>query len=78
MSRPHAVLAERRIVSRRWVVDHPITGAAEPARLEAALAGPDLGGTVTVHVVRGVDELDLVVTFETGDDTEPTDEGTGG
>ena len=60
------------------------TAIAGPSDLEAALADPDLATTVTVHIVRGADELDLVVTFdaETGgaDDgtTEdaPTDGGT--
>jgi serine protease Do len=53
-----------------------------PADLEAALADPALGTEVTVHVVRGAEELDLTVTFaedggeEGGDDTPedaPTD-----
>ena len=34
-----------------------------PADLEAALADPALGTEVTVHVVRGAEELDLTVTF---------------
>jgi len=56
-----------------------------PTDLEAALAAPDLGTTVTVHVVRGADELDLVVTFPDADgpadpadetpEDAPTDEG---
>jgi serine protease Do len=47
-----------------------------PDDLEAALADPDLGTVVTVHVVRGSDELDLTVTFDTPADTPedaPTD-----
>lgn len=47
------------------------TAVGGPADLEAALAAPDLGTTVTIHVVRGTDELDLVVTFEATDG--PTD-----
>ena len=52
--------------------DTPIGG---PGDLEVALAAPDLGPTVTVHVVRGSDELDLVVTFEAGEGPSdaPTD-----
>lgn len=46
---------------------------AGPPDLEAALADPDLATTVTVHVVRGSDELDLVVTFGAEDDDQPTD-----
>jgi serine protease Do len=56
---------------------------AGPADLEAALADPALGTEVTVHVIRGAEELDLTVTFaedggddEGGDDTPedaPTD-----
>lgn len=45
-----------------------------PAELEAALADPDLPGSVPVHLVRGADELDVVVTF----DAEPgPDDATG-
>lgn len=44
-----------------------------PSDLETALAAPDLGNTVGVHLVRGTDELDLVVTFE-ADDAGPADE----
>lgn len=40
------------------------TAVAGPEDLEAALAAPGLGASVTVHAVRGTDELDLVVTFE--------------
>ncbi len=47
------------------------TAVGGPADLETALAAPDLGATVTVHVVRGTDELDLVVTFDA--DEGPTD-----
>ncbi len=43
--------------------DRPVAG---PPDLESALARPDLGPTVTVHVVRGSDELDLAVTFDDG------------
>ena len=52
------------------------TAIAGPADLEVALADPDLGPTVTVHVVRGSDELDLVVTFDDGDGPSdaPSDE----
>jgi serine protease Do len=46
---------------------------ATPTDLEAVLAGPDLPATVTVHVVRGSDELDLAVTFD-DDGAPPTDE----
>ena len=55
---------------------------AGPADLEGALADPDLGTEVTIHVVRGAEELDLTVTFaedgedDGGDDTPedaPTD-----
>ena len=54
------------------------TAVNGPSDLEVALADPDLGATVTVHVVRGSDELDLVVTFETGDTPAdaPSDEST--
>jgi S1-C subfamily serine protease len=47
-----------------------------PSDLEAALAAPELGTTVTVHVVRGTDERDVAVTFETPE-PGPTDETTG-
>jgi serine protease Do len=40
------------------------TAVASPTDLEAVLARPDLPATVTVHVVRGGDELDLAVTFD--------------
>jgi serine protease Do len=46
---------------------------ASPTDLEAVLARPDLPATVTVHVVRGGDELDLAVTFEDGG-AGPSDE----
>lgn len=53
------------------------TAIAGPPDLEAALADPDLATTVTLHVVRGSDELDLVVTFDDETPEEaPTDEGT--
>ena len=39
---------------------------ATTADLEAALAALDAAATVTVHVVRGADELDLEVTFPAG------------
>jgi serine protease Do len=51
----------------------------DPGDLEAALAAPELGSTVTVHVVRGTDELDLTVTFapaDAGPADEPSDEPT--
>jgi serine protease Do len=56
----------------------PIAG---PTDLEVALARPDLAATVTVHVVRGSDEVDLAVTFDDGgpsdadgpDDTDEAD-----
>ncbi len=42
---------------------------AGPADLEGALADPALGTEVTIHVVRGAEELDLTVTFaEDGED----------
>jgi serine protease Do len=44
------------------------TAVSSPEDLEAALATSTLGSTVTVHVVRGTDELDLVVTFDEPDD----------
>jgi len=50
--------------------DTAVTG---PSDLEAALADPDLASTVTVHVVRGSDELDLVVTFDTEPEDQPAD-----
>ena len=50
------------------------TAVAGPSDLEAALADPDLASTVTVHVVRGSDELDLVVTFDTEPEDQPADE----
>jgi serine protease Do len=62
------------------------TAVASPTDLEAVLAQPDLPATVTVHVVRGGDELDLAVTFDdeasAGTSTDapadaPTDEGGG-
>jgi serine protease Do len=40
------------------------TAVSGPEDLEAALAASTLGASVTVHVVRGTDELDLVVTFD--------------
>jgi S1-C subfamily serine protease len=56
---------------------------AGPTDLEAVLARPDLGATVTVHVVRGGDELDLTVTFDDdlagGDVADaPTDDAAAG
>jgi len=45
---------------------------SSPGDLEAALARADLGDTATAHVVRGSDELDLVVTF--GDGPAPADD----
>lgn len=62
------------------VGDTPI---ASPSDLEAALADPGLGVTVTVHVVRGSDEHDLVVTFDDdepgpGDEPGPQDEAADG
>ncbi|HEX6570040.1 MAG TPA: PDZ domain-containing protein, partial [Acidimicrobiales bacterium] len=44
---------------------------AGPTDLETALAAPDLATSVTVHVVRGADELDLTVTFDAGPDAGP-------
>ncbi|HKY67585.1 MAG TPA: PDZ domain-containing protein, partial [Acidimicrobiales bacterium] len=44
---------------------------ASPSDLEAALAALSPGATVTVHVVRGADELDVEVTFPPADG--PTD-----
>jgi len=43
---------------------------ADPAGLEAALAGVEPGATVTVHVVRGSDELSVTVTFDAADAPE--------
>src|SRR5690606_29670110 len=42
-----------------------------PADLEAALADPELPASVRVHLVRGADELDVVVTFD--DEPGPAD-----
>jgi serine protease Do len=61
-----AGMATGDLVTRVGSVD-----VAGPADLESALAAPDLGRTVVVHVVRGADELDLTVTF-------PDDEGDAG
>jgi serine protease Do len=47
---------------------------ADPADLEAALARLAPGAQVTVHVVRGGEELDLTVTFAAGDDEPPAPE----
>ncbi len=52
------------------VAGEPIAG---PTDLEVVLARPDLAATVTVHVVRGSDELDLAVTFDDGGADGPTD-----
>src|SRR5690606_9539125 len=42
-----------------------------PPGLEAALADPELPASVRVHLVRGADELDVVVTFD--DEPGPAD-----
>jgi S1-C subfamily serine protease len=49
------------------------TTVAGPGDLEAALAAPEVGATVTVHVVRGTDELDLVITFDDESDATVAD-----
>jgi serine protease Do len=71
-----AGLATGDLVTR--VGDRDVTG---PADLESALADPDLGAEVVVHVVRGADELDVTVTFaddeaDDGVDDDAGDEGT--
>jgi serine protease Do len=53
-----AGLATGDLITR--IGSHDVAG---PADLEAALADPALGTEVTVHVVRGAEELDLTVTF---------------
>ncbi len=73
-----AGLATGDLITR--VGDRDVAG---PADLESALADPDVGVEVTVHVVRGADELDLTVTFDDadtddaeGDDADGPDDGT--
>jgi serine protease Do len=58
-----AGLATGDLITR--VGPHDVGG---PADLEAALADPELGAEVTVHVVRGADELDLDVSLATAGD----------
>jgi serine protease Do len=60
-----AGLATGDLITR--VGDHDVSG---PADLESALADPDLGAELTVHVVRGADEVDLTVTFAEDDGNE--------
>ncbi len=62
--------ADGRVVQGRATGVAPDGEIAGPSDLEAALADPDLATTVTVHVVRGSDELDLVVTFATEEEPD--------
>jgi len=65
-----AGLATGDLITR--VGDRDIAG---PADLEAALADLEPGGVVTVHVVRGADDLDLTVTFAEDEGEDVADDG---
>lgn len=47
------------------------SAVGDPGDLEAVLASSDLGASVTVHLARGTDELDVVVTFDEPADGTP-------